>query len=252
VSYFPLDRDVLTSSLWAQGSPAASKLWIYLLLQADPRTGIVQDAAPGIALRCGLPLDVTAHELEWLASPDQHSRTKEHDGRRIEALDGGGYRVFNYLSHQDKDYSTPRVRKWRERQADAKRPETGKRVSTVTGTTNKNTDTETEGRKEAPPAPLPPEQRAEEATKATIRRLQLELGKRLATLAEHPRSRRMVPEWCREVTAYEARDGTKVRGVADYRTVMSIDRLERSIEDADWWLGQLNGAADAEVTRGTR
>ncbi len=94
------------------------------------------------------------------------------------------------------------------------------------------------GRKE-PPAPLPPEQRAEDATKATIRSLQLKLGALLCRLAEHPNSRRMVPDWCREVTAYDKADGTRVRGVPDYRTVMSIDRLERSVADAEWHLGEL-------------
>jgi hypothetical protein len=59
-----------------------------------------------------------------------------------------------------------------------------------------------------------------------------------------------VTDWCREVTSYEGRDGP-VRGVADYRTVMSIDRLERSIADAEWWLTQLQ-AGKAEVIHGAR
>ena len=243
MSYFPLDRDVLTSSLWAEGSPEAIKVWFYLLLQANPRTGIVDDAAPAIALRCGLPLSATEAALEYLATPDRHSRTKDHDGRRIQPLEMGGYRLLNYLSRQNKDYSTPRVRSWRERQAEMKRSVTVKRTPTVTGTTDKDTDTETEGRKEAPPAPLPPEQRAEDATKATIRSLQLKLGSLLCRLAEHPLSRRQVPDWCREVTAYDKADGTRVRGVADYRTVMSIDRLEKSIADAEWHLGELEKGA---------
>ena len=91
--------------------------------------------------------------------------------------------------------------------------------------------------------PLPPEQRAEDATKATIRSLQLRLGALLCRLAEHPNSRRMVPDWCREVTAYDKQDGTRVKGAADYRTVMSIDRLERSIADAEWHLGELEKGA---------
>ncbi len=136
MTYFPLDRDILTSSVWAQGSAEAVKVWLYLLLAADPRSGVVDDAAPGVALRCGLSLEATLKALEWLASPDEHSRTKGHEGRRIEALATGGYRVLNYLKRRDKDYSTPRVQSWRER----KRNETVKRVSTVTGTTDTDTD----------------------------------------------------------------------------------------------------------------
>ena len=133
MSYFPLDRDVLSSSLWAQGTPAQFKVFSYLLLSANPRTGIVEDADPAVALRCGLPLDVTVAALDWLASPDPFSRTKDHEGRRIERLPQGGIRVLNYLRRQNKDHSTPRVRRWRQRKKDA-----AKRVSTVTETTNKN------------------------------------------------------------------------------------------------------------------
>lgn len=90
-----------------------------------------------------------------------------------------------------------------------------------------------------PPARLPAD-RAEAETTGEIRRLQNELGARLARLSEHPNSRDMVPAWSRRVTSYKRKDGTRVNGVADYRTVMSIDRLERSIEDADWWLEKLD------------
>lgn len=114
MSFFPYDRDILTSSLWANGSPEAFKVWSYLLLSADPRTGCVEDADPAIALRCGLPLAKTVEVLEWLAAPDQFSRTKDHEGRRIERLPGGGVRVLNFMRRQVKDYSTPRVRNWRE------------------------------------------------------------------------------------------------------------------------------------------
>jgi hypothetical protein len=131
VTYFPLDRDILTSSMWAQGTPEQVKVWLYLLLAADPRSGIVEDTDPAIAMRCALPLDATIAALEWLASPDPHSRTKDHEGRRIERLPEGGLRILNYIPHRDKDYSTPRVRRWRE----LRKAETaGNTVSPVTET----------------------------------------------------------------------------------------------------------------------
>jgi len=88
---------------------------MYLLLSADPRTGIVPDADPGIALRCGLDLEETAAALDWLASPDPYSRTEDHDGRRIERTDDGRIHILNYMEHANRDYSTPRVRNWREK-----------------------------------------------------------------------------------------------------------------------------------------
>ncbi len=122
MSYMPFDRDILSSSLWARGTSDQIKVWFYLLLAADPRTGTVEDADPGIALRCGLPLDVVVAALDWLAAPDPHSRTKDHEGRRIERLPEGGLRILNYIKHRDKDYSTPRWRKWRERKRTASAP----------------------------------------------------------------------------------------------------------------------------------
>lgn len=53
------------------------------------------------------------------------------------------------------------------------------------------------------------------------------------------------------MTGCEGREGP-VRGVADYRTVTSIDRLERSIEDAKWSLEQLESGKTEETLRGTR
>jgi hypothetical protein len=119
MTFFPLDRDLLTSSTWAQGSPEAVKVWLYLLLAANPRTGIVEDADPSVALRCGLSLEVTTKALDWLAAPDPNSRTKDFEGRRIKRLSGGGFEILNYLRRRDKDYSTPRWRKWKERQQEA-------------------------------------------------------------------------------------------------------------------------------------
>lgn len=116
MSYFPLDRDLLSSSLWAQGTPEQIKVWIYLLLAANPRTGRVEDSDPGIALRCALPVDVVTTALEALAAPDRHSRTRIHAGRRIRRLPDGGVELLNYISRRDKDFSTPRWRRWKDRQ----------------------------------------------------------------------------------------------------------------------------------------
>jgi hypothetical protein len=102
-----------------------------------------------------------------------------------------------------------------------------------------------------PPARLPAD-RAEAETTGEIRRLQNELGARLARLSEHPNSRDMVPAWSRRVTSYKRKDGTRCNGVPDYRTVLSIDRLERSIEDSDWWLSKLDEGPVAEAQHGTR
>ena len=141
MSYFPLDREILSSSIWIEASPTQLKVWLFLLLQADPRTGILPDADPSIAHRCGLTIEETQDAIEWLASPDPHSRTKDNDGRRVERTEEGRVRVLNYENYRDKDYSTPRVKKWRERK---KQDETEETRSTVTETTDTDTDTDTD------------------------------------------------------------------------------------------------------------
>ena len=82
----------------------------------------------------------------------------------------------------------------------------------------------------------------------TVRSLHLRLAEIICRLSEHPKSTRMVPDWSRVVTSYDRQDGTKVKGTPDWRTIYSIDRLERSIADAEWWLGEL----DKEASDGAR
>ncbi len=145
------------------------------------------------------------------------------------------------------------VSKRKEHRTVVERPSTKDRSTTVNPPSPSPSPSPSDGRngrKEEPACPqVPPEQRAEEATDAAIHRLQLELGSWVCKLAEHPNSRQMVPAWTRAVTSYETRDGTRVRGVPDYRTVHSIDRLEKSIEDAKWWHGELE---KGKVVDGTR
>ena len=105
------------------------------------------------------------------------------------------------------------------------------------------------------PARLPAD-RAENEVTEEIRRLQNVLGGKLTALVEHPNNRGedgmalMVPAWTRRVTAYKRKDGETVKGVADYRTVRSIERLEKSIQDADWWIARLDKLDTPEAQRG--
>jgi hypothetical protein len=93
---------------------------------------------------------------------------------------------------------------------------------------------------------------AEASVLNEIRKLQNELAGRLARLSEHPNSREMVSSWSRRATSYTRKDGTKVQGVSDYRTISSIERLERSIADADRWLQRLDEGPLEEAKSGIR
>lgn len=235
MSYFPLDRDVLTSSLWAEGSPEAIKVWIYLLLQAKPGTGIVEDAAPAIALRCGLPLAVTLEALAWLAAPDKHSRTKAHDGRRVEALSEGGFRLLNYVRRRDKDHSTVRVRRYRER----KRSETvGNGRETVSETTNTNTET-TDVRMTAFVRPSGPANPLVSGRRPELERECLALVREVAGLTgEDP------VEVIAQASGYKGAATTKLNPAT-----MSDDRLANTVRDLRADLAELRKKHDQTAQR---
>ena len=161
MSFLPLDRNILTSTLWADGTPEQKVLWIYLLLAADVRTGIVIETIPGIALRSALPVAAVRIGLAWLAAPDPDSRTTENDGCRIEIVEQG-IKILNYEKYKYKDYSTARVAKFRSsrplQSLDKSLPGSAeslqtvttaeKSLQTVTGTTDTDTDTDTDNLKE--------------------------------------------------------------------------------------------------------
>lgn len=152
MSFFPLDREILTSTIWVDGSANDLKVWLYLLLRANRQTGIVPDADPAIAMHCGLELDQVASSLAKLGAPDEYSRTGTKEGRRIERVHGR-VRIVNHSKYMNKDYSTPRTQAWRERQRErgnsSRNDET---VPSVTGTTDTDTDKKKE-KKRSPPAP---------------------------------------------------------------------------------------------------
>lgn len=140
-SYFPLDRDILNSSLWISGDSHMKALWIYLLLSADPRTGVVSHTRPAIVHGSGVPRADVDRILEQLAAPDPDSRTPDNDGRRIAFVEEG-ILILNYERYRNKDYSTPRVRRYYERNPGQKHRKTGGGTGgnegERSGTTNKN------------------------------------------------------------------------------------------------------------------
>ncbi len=75
-------------------------VWITLLAMSD-RRGIVEGSVPGLAVFARLPLEATRMALERLSGPDEDSRSKEQEGRRIEPVDGG-WRLINHAKYRDK------------------------------------------------------------------------------------------------------------------------------------------------------
>lgn len=137
--FFPVDRDIFTSSLWITGSPEERLLWLWLLGHRD-EDGIVRHRELAIADGAKLPREAVEAGLLKFAQPDPDSRTRDHEGRRIERTPDGFVRILNHAVYHAKDYSTPRWRRWRERQ----RANALANAPTPLATNNTNTDTNTE------------------------------------------------------------------------------------------------------------
>lgn len=111
--YTKLFGSILDSTVWEL--PLASKVtWIAMLVMAD-RDGIVEASIPGLAKRAGVSLEQCEEALASFQSPDRYSRTKDHDGRRIEEV-RGGWRLLNYEAYREQMSAEDRRERAAERQ----------------------------------------------------------------------------------------------------------------------------------------
>ncbi len=62
--------------------------------------GYVGASVPGLSKAANVSMEETLAALERFSGPDEYSRTKEHDGRRIESAPGG-WRILNFVAHRD-------------------------------------------------------------------------------------------------------------------------------------------------------
>jgi hypothetical protein len=110
-----LFSSILTSTVW--GLPHSTvRVWIAMLASADA-DGVVEGSIPGFARVACVTREEMEEALRVFLSPDPDSRTKEHEGRRIETIDGG-WHILNFAKYrahaQDKDSSrAPYHREWR-------------------------------------------------------------------------------------------------------------------------------------------
>jgi len=118
--YTKLFSTIVTSSIWQE--PKENKvLWITMLALAN-KDGIVEASVPGLANVAGLTIEETEHGLAMLLSPDQYSRSKVADGRRIEAIDGG-WLLVNHRKYRDKLSADERREYYRKNKAEHRKKE---------------------------------------------------------------------------------------------------------------------------------
>lgn len=99
MSYTKLFSYILDSTVWRL--PNEGRLvWITLLAMAD-RDGEVHASVPGLADRARVDRLYCDQALAMLMAPDPDSRTPDHEGRRIEKIDGG-WRLINHAKYREK------------------------------------------------------------------------------------------------------------------------------------------------------
>lgn len=111
-SYVKLFSTITTSTIWE--APHATRIvWVTMLALTD-RRGEIQASVPGLARIANVSLAECEAALDAFLAPDRYSRTEEHEGRRIEKIDGG-WRLLNYRKYRerlDEDATRERKRIW--------------------------------------------------------------------------------------------------------------------------------------------
>lgn len=97
MSFVKLFATLTDSSVWDLPDNVRV-IWITMLAMANSR-GRVHAAITGVANRSRKTVAEVEEALRVFTSPDPHSRTKEHDGRRVAPIDGG-WVILNYEKHR--------------------------------------------------------------------------------------------------------------------------------------------------------
>lgn len=108
--YTKLDHNIIFSTVWELDAEM-TKVWVTMLALRDPH-GIVKASLPGLATVSRVPLEKTREAIQLFLGPDPDSRTPDHEGRRIEKLDGG----WRLLNHRKYTYDNDERRRARDRE----------------------------------------------------------------------------------------------------------------------------------------
>jgi len=114
-----LFSSIVTSSIWCEDN-ATLRVWIAMLAISDS-TGVVEGSVPGFASLARVTQEEMVAAVAKLSSPDPHSRTPDHEGRRIESI-LGGWRILNYGPYRERVQAkegsrAPYFREYRRRRA---------------------------------------------------------------------------------------------------------------------------------------
>lgn len=97
--YTKLFGSIVASTIWREPHQVRI-VWITMLALAN-KAGIVEASIPGLADLARVTVPECEEALKALSSPDEYSRTKDHEGRRITEVDGG-WAVLNHAKYRAK------------------------------------------------------------------------------------------------------------------------------------------------------
>lgn len=118
--YSKLWSEIVTSSIWAEDDKTRI-VWVTMLALKDQH-GYVAASLPGLSHAARVDISDCEKALAILEAPDKYSRSTEHEGRRIERVDGG-WLVLNHLKYRDRKgpstdpTAAERQKRYRERHA---------------------------------------------------------------------------------------------------------------------------------------
>ena len=96
--YTKLFGSIVASTIWREDDKTRI-VWITLLALSD-KDGYVAGSIPGLADLARVSIPECEQALEKLQQPDKYSRSPEHDGRRLEVVEGG-WLILNRAKYRD-------------------------------------------------------------------------------------------------------------------------------------------------------
>ena len=171
--YTKLFNSILASTVWSEPNEVRI-VWITMLAMAT-KDGKVEGSVPGLAVFARLPIEDTRRALDRLSAPDEESRSKELDGRRIQAIDGG-WQLVNHFKYRQQLSADERREYLRIKQAEHRAKKRNSRpVNTQSTSVNDVSDKYTESTHTAPAPTTAPDPEA--TTKSRVDRSTVSLRK---------------------------------------------------------------------------
>lgn len=117
--YTKLFNSILASTIWREDDKTRI-VWITLLALSD-KNGVAEGSLPGLADLARVSIDDCKSAIVKLMSPDEYSRTADHEGRRIKQVEGG-WAILNHAKYRSKmssderrEYNRIKQREFREK-----------------------------------------------------------------------------------------------------------------------------------------